>query len=179
MQTSCFNATDLWDTDKPARELRGTQFEEYIFRDRLLSIVHAHDVAKPLLLFYTPHVAHMPLQVPSEYLDRFRPLTKGGVGDEGQCGQFDFPCSPPNPLVLDPSTGCTGGENTSVPCHFACRAQYAASVALLDDVIGNVTAALVDKGMWGDTLMIFSSVTTALPFDSTLLPTPRRVYTRR
>jgi hypothetical protein len=41
-----------------------TQYEEYIFRDRLLSIVHEHDLARPLLLFYTPHVAHMPLQVP-------------------------------------------------------------------------------------------------------------------
>jgi arylsulfatase B len=157
VQTSCYNATDLWDTDRPAKPLRGTQFEEYIFRDRLLSIVREHDAAKPLLLFYTPHVAHMPLQVPAEYLDRFRPLTESGPGDEGLCGQFSFPCTPPNALVLDPATGCTGGENSSKPCHFACRAQYAASVALLDDVIGNVTAAIVGRGMWDDTLMIFSS----------------------
>jgi arylsulfatase A-like enzyme len=116
--------------------------------------VHEHDVALPLLLFYTPHVAHMPLQVPTEYLRRFRPLTAGGVGDEDQCGQFEFPCAPPNPLVLDPATGCTGGANTSNPCQFACRAQYAASVALLDDVLGNVTAAMVERGMWDNTLMI-------------------------
>ena len=68
-----------------------------------------------------------------------------------------FPCSPPNPLVLDPATGCTGGANSSRPCRFACRAQYAASVALLDDVVGNVTAAMLGRGMWDGTLMIFSS----------------------
>ena len=159
VQTSCFNATDLWDTDKPAKALRGTQFEEYIFRDRLLKIVREHDAdgANPLLLFYTPHVAHMPLEVPSEYLERFRSLTKMGAGDEGMCGQYTFPgCSPPNPYVLDPRT-CTGGGNTSKPCRSSCRAQYHASVALLDDVIGNVTSALKAKGIWETTLMIFSS----------------------
>jgi hypothetical protein len=52
-----------------------TQYEEYIFRDRLLRIVHEHNLARPLLLFYTPHVAHMPLQVPQPGASL--PLTAG------------------------------------------------------------------------------------------------------
>ena len=63
MQTKCSGTTDLWDTDHPAYELAGSAYEEYLFRDRLLDVVKAHDPTDPLLLFYTPHVAHCPLQV--------------------------------------------------------------------------------------------------------------------
>ena len=111
----------------------------------MLAIVHAHDPAHPLLLFYTPHVAHMPLQVPARYLDRFIPLANGS--DERVCGGFKFPCKPPNPFVVNPTH----------PGVFSCRAQYHASVTLLDDVIGEVTQALKRKNMWENTLMIFSS----------------------
>ena len=62
VQTACFNATDLWDTDRPAVELRGSGYEELVFEERLLAVVREHDVASPLLLFYAPHVAHMPLE---------------------------------------------------------------------------------------------------------------------
>lgn len=62
---------DLWDTDHPAVELEATGYEEYIFRDRMLKILHEHDKSTPLFLKYDSRIAHYPLQVPQEYEDRF------------------------------------------------------------------------------------------------------------
>ena len=63
MQTSCKDTTDLWDTDQPAFNLTNTGYEEYLFRDRMVALVGLHDPSTPLMLFYTPHAAHCPLQV--------------------------------------------------------------------------------------------------------------------
>ena len=78
MQTKCSGTYDLWDTDHPAYDLaaEGT-YEEWLFRDRLLSVIKDHDPVDPLLLFYTPHVVHCPLQVPPDYLAHFAALTNG------------------------------------------------------------------------------------------------------
>ena len=35
-----------------------------------------HDLARPLLLFYTPHVVHMPLQVPQPGHYMIQPLVE-------------------------------------------------------------------------------------------------------
>ena len=131
---------DLWGDDNaghegPARELNGTAYEEYMLRDRVLSIIAAHDAARPLFLVYTPHVAHCPLQVPPDWLARFN-----ASDDEKDCQQqttYIFP----------------GSERRD----YRCRNQYRAMVALLDAALGNITDALKAKGMWQDTLMVLSS----------------------
>ena len=68
MQSSCQDiaplTVDLWSNGAPARTLNGTQYEEFMFRDRLLDVINGHDLdAAPLFLLYTPHAAHCPLQV--------------------------------------------------------------------------------------------------------------------
>ena len=62
---------DLWDTDKPASDKNGTDYEESLFNDRLLEIVTNHDPQEPLFLFYAPHIVHKPYEVPEEYLKKF------------------------------------------------------------------------------------------------------------
>eukprot|EP01060_Flectonema_neradi_P000503 TRINITY_DN10315_c0_g2_i3.p1 TRINITY_DN10315_c0_g2~~TRINITY_DN10315_c0_g2_i3.p1 ORF type:complete len:558 (+),score=132.44 TRINITY_DN10315_c0_g2_i3:266-1939(+) len=62
---------DFWDTDKPAYHLNGTGYEEYIFRDRMLDILHNHNQSVPLFLQYDSKVAHYPLQAPAEYQNKF------------------------------------------------------------------------------------------------------------
>lgn len=74
--------------------------------------------------------------MPANYLDRFAAITNGT--DETTCQQQTAEINP------DGSA-------------FACRAQYAAMVAILDDNIKAVTDELKAKGMWENTLMIFSS----------------------
>lgn len=75
MQSGClqYNLTDLWATDRPAYGQNGTGvYEEFLFRDTLLDIVEQHNTSQPLFLFYAPHVAHCPLQVPKEWFDMVR-----------------------------------------------------------------------------------------------------------
>ena len=62
---------DLWDTDKPAHGMNGTDYEEAIFKERVLSIINNHNVSSPLFLYYAPHLVHAPLEVPDSYLKEF------------------------------------------------------------------------------------------------------------
>lgn len=65
---------DLWDTDKPAHGINGTgpdNYEEALFKERVLDVVKNHDTSKPLFLYYAPHIVHTPLQVPDKYLNMF------------------------------------------------------------------------------------------------------------
>ena len=62
---------DLWDTGKPGKDLNGTMHEEYLFRDRMTSIIRNHDPETPLFLNYNSKLIHYPLQAPKEYQDKF------------------------------------------------------------------------------------------------------------
>eukprot|EP00756_Hemistasia_phaeocysticola_P004781 Hpha_TRINITY_DN13003_c0_g1::TRINITY_DN13003_c0_g1_i1::g.69194::m.69194 len=68
---------DFWDTDKPAKSLQGTGYEELIFRDRVHKILTEHDQSKPLYLNYCSKVAHYPLQAPKDYQDSFSFIEDG------------------------------------------------------------------------------------------------------
>ena len=65
---------DLWDTDKPAHGLNGTgegNYEEAMFKDRILDIINKHDASIQLFLYYAPHLVHDPYQVPDSYLAKY------------------------------------------------------------------------------------------------------------
>eukprot|EP00118_Oscarella_pearsei_P025457 m.308219 g.308219 ORF g.308219 m.308219 type:complete len:548 (+) comp43581_c0_seq1:478-2121(+) len=109
------NVTDLWMNTGPAVHLKGTDYEENLFKEQVLKILEEHDASKPLFLYYGPHIAHEPLQVPDVYLQMFH--------------------------FIDDET----------------RRRYHAMVTYLDDVVGNVTAAMEAKGMWNNTLMVVST----------------------
>ncbi|XP_065179088.1 arylsulfatase B-like [Sycon ciliatum] len=64
------NITDLWMNDGPASGFNGTLYEEELFKRRLVDILTNHPVDTPLFLYYAPHIAHAPLQVPQSYIDR-------------------------------------------------------------------------------------------------------------
>lgn len=121
----------------PARGWNGTQYIEFTFRDRVLDIISRIDPASnaSTFVYWTPHVAHCPLQVPDSYLARFN-----YPDDEALC-------QAQTPYIFPGSAGSD----------YRCRSQYAAMVYLLDEEIGNVTAALKAKGLWADTLMVLHS----------------------
>ena len=146
-QSSCMKYSskirDLWahngstDPGGPAPGIPNGTYVEYALRDRVLAIIAAHDMARdgPLYLQYDPHIAHCPLQVPPEWLARF----KFG-DDEAACAQ--------QTASIFPGSG---------PADYRCRNQYEAMVALLDEVLGNVTDALKARGWWDETLMVLFS----------------------
>ena len=87
---------DLWSTSNgvggPAYGLNSTNYEEYIFRDRVVSIINAAVAAdEPLFLVYTPHAAHCPRNPPTSSCrlraiapaDRLDPGLPGGAGRAG------------------------------------------------------------------------------------------------
>uniref|UniRef100_A0A7S2RQN2 Sulfatase N-terminal domain-containing protein n=1 Tax=Mucochytrium quahogii TaxID=96639 RepID=A0A7S2RQN2_9STRA len=65
---------DLWNTDGPASDFNGTDYEEYMFTQNSLKIINQHDTSKPenpLFLFHAFHIVHTPLQIPEENERRF------------------------------------------------------------------------------------------------------------
>lgn len=127
---------DLWDTGAPAKKLNGTKYVEYLFQDRVLETIANHNMSSgPLYIQYDPHIAHCPLQVPSDWLAKFN-----YSNDEPLCSSqtsYIFP-------------GSTQAD-------YRCRNQYEAMVALLDSVIGNVTDAIKARGWWNESLMVLHS----------------------
>jgi len=129
--------TDLWLDDGPAHGLNGTDYEEFIFLRRMEHVIDTHDPEDPLFLFYAPHIAHCPLQVPQEYLQKFAFVQD----DEGECNAQTPNVLPENPPGFK----------------FSCRRQYRSMVNMLDELLGKVEAKLRQKGLWDDLLLIFTS----------------------
>ena len=133
------NISDLWDSGAPSRTLNGTAFIEQLHADRIHSILDAASplTGAPLFLLYTPHIAHYPLQVPEVWLRKF-----DFMGDD------ESACNATVPYIFP-------GAPASQP--FVCRQQGAALMALLDDLVGNVTDSIKARGWWEHTLVVFSS----------------------
>ena len=57
----------------PGEQTDGCKYEDALFLDFVLDAINQHDLegSKPLFLFWSPHIAHTPLQVPKVYLDKF------------------------------------------------------------------------------------------------------------
>lgn len=160
---------DLWDTDRPARQLVGSDFEEFVFERRMHEILDRHVTAKnhrlkkdqrgqeteqktgeqqqdqPLFLFYAPHVAHCPLQVPQSYLDDFEFMDHEDIEFEDGTA-----CSAQTHTITDPT------QKHSQP-KFSCRKQYHAMVKLLDDILGRLVEKFKTLGLWNNTLMVITS----------------------
>ena len=70
---SCNNTpiVDLWKNYKPAIGDNSTDYEEAMFKRHVMSIIENHDTSHPLFLYYAPHIAHDPLEVPKDYYDMF------------------------------------------------------------------------------------------------------------
>eukprot|EP00315_Gephyrocapsa_oceanica_P030513 CAMPEP_0185411444 /NCGR_PEP_ID=MMETSP1365-20130426/3578_1 /TAXON_ID=38817 /ORGANISM="Gephyrocapsa oceanica, Strain RCC1303" /LENGTH=673 /DNA_ID=CAMNT_0028014065 /DNA_START=21 /DNA_END=2042 /DNA_ORIENTATION=- len=65
------NASMLSAACEESDELHPPCYEEILFRDRSLSIIHGHDLSNasaPLFLLHAFHLVHTPLQVPRAYL---------------------------------------------------------------------------------------------------------------
>jgi len=115
--------TDLWDTDKPARHLNGTNYEELLFAERALDIIDNHPLPAPLFLYYAIH-SSCTGQTP-EVDEQLQPLPR-------MYEKFSH--------IDDPD-----------------RRANAAMIALMDEAVGNITQHLKVRGMWENTLVLWSS----------------------
>eukprot|EP01084_Bolivina_argentea_P227466 384156_1 len=132
----CGAIVDLWENNGPAKGINGTQYEEIIFAERVYKLIDefGENKKQPFFLLYAPHIAHAPLQIPKQYLERFD-------NDENQCGNG-------NSYVYPGYTNRTD---------FHCRSIEQSMVNFLDIIIGNITNKLKQNGLWNDTLIVFSA----------------------
>lgn len=109
-------AYDLWEDDKPAIGKNGT-YGTFMYVQHTLDTINNYDPSKasgPLFLYMPFQNTHTPLQVPSQYLNKSIPNTKG-------------------------------------------KQTFFGMIACLDESVGNITNALKTKGLWENTLVIFSA----------------------
>ena len=109
--------TDFWLNEGPAKDLNGTEYSMFMYRDRALALLKAHDPSVPFFLYLAFANNHEPLECPDEYLWPY-----------------------PNSTAPSPDWRIYQGMITAV-----------------DTAIANITALLVDKGMYDDTLIIWTS----------------------
>jgi len=97
--------------------------------DRIVKYIDDQDGTRPFLLMWTTTIPHASLQAPQRWVDHY--VKK--LGDE------------------QPSLG-----GAYVPCRYP-RATYAAMISYLDDQIGQVVAQLKRKGIYDNTIIVFTS----------------------
>lgn len=122
----------LWGTNGPENDLRGSLgYGDVLFVEFAVDFIESQlDESPPLFLYLALQVAHAPWQVPDAYVDLIASRLQAlGDGDLGASDQDD------------------SGQF---------RAELA-MVTIIDEAVENVTAALRRRGMWDDTLLIFSS----------------------
>ena len=125
---------DLWDTDGPAYGMNGSaadlslaNYEETKFARRALDVIARHNVSGG------------PLFLNYDFHLVHEPLEVPAAYYE----RFDF--------MRDASPYIDKAHNVST------RQTYAAMVKVLDDIVGNLTAALKARGMWENTLVALQS----------------------
>jgi arylsulfatase A-like enzyme len=101
---------------------------ELMMNEALSFIQSAKD--KPFFLYFTTTIPHVPLQVPQEWVDKYRQK----IGDE-------------KPYL---------GDKGYFPCQYP-MATYTAMVSYLDFQIGRIIDKLKEMGIYKNTIIIFSS----------------------
>jgi arylsulfatase A-like enzyme len=139
---ACKNTTvqplDLWDGFHPANDTAYQHiYSAFIYAARATQIIAAHDPeASPLFLYLAMQNVHWPLQVPLRFLSEDKSTGKVCTAHQ------------------TPET-CPGRGGDDCGCQHSCycnRRLKLGMVAVLDEVVGNVTDALKARGMWARTV---------------------------
>jgi arylsulfatase len=101
---------------------------ELMLNEALTFIKSAKD--QPFFLYFTTTIPHVPLQAPTEWIEKYRKK----IGDE-------------KPYL---------GEKGYFPCQYP-MATYAAMVGYLDYQVGCLIQELKDQGIYENTIIVFSS----------------------
>lgn len=98
-------------------------------QEKALSFINENK-DNPFFMYYASPLPHLPLQAPKEYVDKYRKV----FGDE-------------EPYI---------GDHSYFPNRYP-RATYAAMISYLDDQLGEIIELLKEKGIYENTIIIFSS----------------------
>ena len=95
-----------------------------------LKFIKERDKNRPFMLYYASPLPHLPLQVPVEYVEKYRKI----IGEE-------------EPYV---------GQNGYFPHQYP-KAAYAGMIDYLDQQVGELVQTLKDEGVYENTIIIFTS----------------------
>lgn len=114
-------------------QLPGCRYEDDLFAERVNETIYRHDATKkPLFLVFAPHNLHLPFAGKTKLCASSTELTV---------------CVTVPQIYLDTFSFIDNAD----------RKFYSAMVSHLDDMVGNVTAAIVAKGLWESSLIIVTS----------------------
>lgn len=134
---------DLWQDGKPASSLNGTQYEDLMLAERVSELLDEEaerakkDKDNRFFLYYAPHIAHFPLQIPREKM-------KNDFPDD------EYLCTSLKKVTYD----VYGDGKMARP---KCRSLYHSMVTLLDEILGDTVAHLKRNKLWDNTLIVVSS----------------------
>lgn len=132
---------DYWDGEGPAHSLWDNHtYDAYQFGARAVELVEQHNLSQRFFLYWAPHKVHGPLQAAYEYLKH-------------------YPLDPGHKCMSTPET-CDrrGWGGKGCGCSQMCycnRRIFRAMLSSVDAMLTNLTAAMVEKGMWQDTIVLF------------------------
>ncbi len=107
--------------------------------------IKAHDPAKPLFLKVSFARPHSPYDAPSRFVERYnwQSMPAPWIGD--WAGNFKK-----WPKIRDPAFGDFGEEHAK-----RARRHYYANITFIDEQIGQIIGTLKERGMYGDSLIMF------------------------
>ena len=110
-------------------------------------LIEQYDNDRPLFLKVSFARPHSPYDPPQRYLDRYRDvdIPQPVIGE--WTGEFDFETTQPSPAFGN------FGPDFAVEA----RRHYYANISFIDDQVGEIIAALKQKGMYDNALILFTS----------------------
>ncbi len=125
-------------------------FPDDYFGTRSVDIIRKHSGKKPLLLVTTFMSPHPPFHIPAPYYDKVR---RQDITVPGNVGQW---YGGQSPLQLYGLAGFIGSRYSREQWEDVWP-RYMGLVNLLDDETGRIIAALKEKGLYDDALIIFTA----------------------
>ncbi|NVK85833.1 MAG: arylsulfatase [Cytophagia bacterium] len=120
------------DPNDPASYARYNQpdYGPAVMHEKALKFIKQRDKDKPFMLYYASPLPHLPLQVPQEYVEKYRKI----IGEE------------------EPYIGNQGYFPNQYP-----KAAYAGMIDYLDHQVGELIQTLKAEGVYENTIIIFTS----------------------
>ena len=149
-----------------------------MFTQEAVSIVEKHDQATPIFMYLAWQEVHGPYEVPSKFRELFPadPFCPHSSDDSGTCcGVTDSSATNASDAQCawagkDGVCKCDGGFTGFQPHGLTCppggqcsREFMLGMIASLDSAIGNVTRAIKARGLYDNSVIVFSSEWVAAP----------------
>jgi arylsulfatase I/J len=131
---------DLLRDGRPALGLNGTTFGGNLWSARAQQVVAEHQLPAPMYLYYAFQDCHSPQEAPEAFTNLYPASTPPFRPDR---------CSSDLQLVAPSKWPRDCGDST--------RRVYNAMITFADSALGNLTGALRKRGMWENTLLVWSS----------------------